>query len=104
MISNMVHIVEHQDGSESREQLDPFRARVLLVNMEGEGGLSLHEPIGVEAIAGRVRRDLGITPEMLDTQPELFRTGKIDTTRLAGRVRDFVNASGSSETPTVVGF
>lgn len=72
----MVHIIERQGDSESREKLDPIAARVLLVNMEGEGGLSLHEPIGVEAIAGRVRRDLGITPELYDTQPELFRTGK----------------------------
>src|SRR3989338_6262296 len=102
MISNMVHIVEHQDGSESREQLDPFRARVLLVNMKGEGGLSLHEPIGVEAIGGRVRRDLGISPEMYDTQPELFRTGKIDTTKLAERVRTFVNRADG--VPVVVGF
>lgn len=100
----MVEMAQRRDGSGSREQLDPSSIRVLLVNMEGEGGLSLHEPIGVEAIAGRVRRDLGITPAMYDTQPELFRTGKIDTTRLAGRVRDFVNASGSPDTPTVVGF
>lgn len=91
------HRQELQTQPVKREKLDPQRVGVMLLSMQGEGGLSLHEPIGIEAISGRMQRDLGIKPAMHDVQPQLYKKGKIDTEELADTVYTFAqNAPGDT--------
>lgn len=92
------------DITRSREQVDPSKVRVMLVNMEGEKDQSLHEPIGLEAIGGKLKKDTPeLTLRMLDTQPELVQTGKLHTDRLAANIRDFVNEAPPGQT-AIIGF
>lgn len=66
--------------------------KVMLINMEGEADLSIHEPIGIESVASRtLAENPNIRLEIYDTQPELAKTGKVDTDELAERVREFAN-------------
>ena len=65
---------------------------VMVINIEGESNLSLHEPIGIESIASRVLKEIpDVRLDIYDVQPELVRTGKIDTDKLAERIRQFAN-------------
>ncbi len=91
--------------TESRERLDPSSVQVMLIGMQGEGGLSLpHEQIGLEIIAGKLIQDTGITPQMYDTQAELSGTGKVNTDKLAKSIKDFGNSSTRPDGKAVVGL
>lgn len=71
--------------------------RVMLINMEGESDLSLHEPIGIETVASRLLTEVpGVTFDIFDVQPELVKTGKVDTDKLAERIRKFADNDGVS--------
>lgn len=69
--------------------------QVMLINMEGEYDLSLHEPIGIESVAARLLVEVsGVELDIFDVQPELVRIGKVDTDKLAERVRNFARKDG----------
>ncbi len=68
------------------------RLKVALINMEGEKDPSLHEPISIEVLASRILGEFHNAEIMLyDTQPELVRFGKIDTTKLTEMICQFGN-------------
>lgn len=90
---------------EPHEKVCLANVSVMLINMEGEKDMSLHEPIGLESIAGRLTRDIpGIKLGMYDAQPELLRTGKLNTDRLATRIREFVDNPTTQSAKTVLGI
>ncbi len=65
---------------------------VAIINMEGERDPSLHEPIGVESVASRLQAEMpAVEPFIYDTQPELVRTGKVDTQKLARTIRQMAS-------------
>lgn len=69
-----------------------FPLNVMVINMEGESDLSLHEPIGLESVASRVLHEMpGVRLNVYDVQPELVKTGKVNTDNLADRIRQFAD-------------
>lgn len=100
----------HQKGTreatiESSERIRPAGVQVMLVGMQGEGGFSLHDPIGLGVIAKRVTTDHpDVDMEQYDAQPELAETGKIDTDALAQRIHAFAVKPGKENHAKVIGF
>lgn len=75
---------------------------VMIINMEGERDLSLHEPIGIEVVASAVKQAVpGAAVEVFDVQPQLIATGKVDTDALANRVRAFAK---DEQRPVLLGL
>lgn len=88
-----------------RERIDPTRVRVMLVNMEGEKDQSLHEPIGLAAIGATLKANApDLALRMHDTQPDLVRTGKINTDTLAAQIREFADTADNPDQETVLGI
>lgn len=90
--------------AETSERLRPSSVQVLLVGMQGEGGFSLHDPIGIGVVAKRIKTDHpGVKVEQYDTQPELAKSGKIDTDALAERLHIFA-LKAEPDSTSIIGF
>lgn len=88
-----------------REKIDPSKVRVMLMDMHGEIGFAPHGPIGIESVAGWLKRDLPeVELAMCDTQPELAKKGRVDTDARARQLADFVYTSDTKGAETVIGL
>lgn len=94
-----------RETKKAQEQLRPSSVQVMLVGMQGEGGFSIHDPIGIGVIARRIKVDHpDVKVEQIDTQPQLAKTGKIDTDALAKRIYEFAKKPNKEDGRTIIGF
>jgi 8-oxo-dGTP pyrophosphatase MutT (NUDIX family) len=90
------------EAETKRHDMQNVPLKAMLINMEGEKNLSLHEPIGIEIIAARLKNDLpDVEVRLYDTQGELAKTGKINTDALTMKILDFAD---SNSAPLLLGI
>lgn len=88
-----------------KEVIQPSEVNVMLIGMQGEGGFSMHDPIGLGVITKRIHTDHPtVEVEQYDIQPQLSRTGKIDTDLLAEQMHEYVTRPESDKNTTIIGF